>query len=95
MSEPPRFQQNPHVLFTELDDGTGVLLHLDTKFYFALNKTGVFVWKSLREAPENSAPALAKKLTEVFRVDIDTASRDIEAVLDEMLADELLVPISP
>lgn len=95
MSDSKPLKQNPNVLFTELDDGTGVLLHLDTKFYFALNKTGVFVWKALSEGPDRSAPALAKKLTEAFRVDIDTATRDIEAVLAEMLADELLLPAAP
>jgi hypothetical protein len=95
MSEPQSFQQNPNVLFTELDDGTGVLLHLDTKFYFALNKTGVFVWKALREGPARSAPALAKKLTETFRVDSETATRDVASILADMLADDLLLPASP
>lgn len=93
MSEPKPLKQNPNVLFTELDDGTGVLLHLDTKFYFALNKTGVFVWKALSEGPDRSA--LAQKLTEAFRADIDTATRDIDAVIAEMLADELLLPAAP
>jgi hypothetical protein len=95
MSESKRFQQNPQVLFTELADGTGVLLHLDTKFYFALNQTGVFVWKALQDGPARDAPALAKKLTEAFRVDIETATRDVASVLAEMLADDLLLPAAP
>jgi hypothetical protein len=95
MSEPRALQQNPNVLFTELDDGTGVLLHLDTKFYFALNRTGVFVWKAVRESPGCEAPALAKKLTEAFRVDIETATRDIDSIVAEMLADDLLLPAAP
>lgn len=95
MSETRPFKINPNVLFTELDDGTGVLLNLDTKFYFALNKTGVFVWKTLAEGAARTPAALAKRLTEVFRVEIEMAERDIAAIIDEMLADDLLLPEPP
>jgi hypothetical protein len=86
---------NPQVLFTELDDGTGVLLHLDTKFYYTLNRTAVFVWKLVCAGAPASPASLAPKLTEAFRVERDTAERDIAAVLDDMLADGILVFASP
>ena len=59
---------HPQVLFTEIDDGSGVLLHLDTKFYYTLNATGVVVWKALarsrrgvgrRRSPSGSPPSSA------------------------------------
>jgi Coenzyme PQQ synthesis protein D (PqqD) len=80
---------NPQVLFTEIDDGSGVLLHLDTKFYYTLNPTAVVVWKALRDGAD--AGALAARLVADFRVELDVARRDVAAVLDDLLADGLLV----
>jgi len=90
MNATPLPRPNPQVLFTELDDGTGVLLHLDTKFYYALNATAVVVWKSV----SGGAPALsdiAARISSSFRVDAETAARDVSHVLEEMLDDGLLL----
>jgi hypothetical protein len=91
MNEPRLPKTNPQVLFTELDDGTGVLLHLDTKFYFTLNTTGVVVWKSLGEGAASEA-AIAERIAARFRVDHATAARDVSALLGEMLENELVLP---
>jgi len=91
MSELRLPRTNPQVLFTELDDGTGVLLHLDTKFYFTLNATAVVVWKSLAEVLPDEA-AIAERIAARFRVDRETAARDVASVLGEMLADGLVLP---
>lgn len=82
---------NPDVLFTELNDGTGVLLHLQTKFYFTLNATGVLVWKSLAEG-NTSEEAIAAALSHAFRVDAETAARDVSTMLTELSENELLIP---
>lgn len=95
MSESPVPMPNPQVLFTELDDGTGVLLNLDTKFYYSLNRTGVFVWKAIHADASQTARSIARKLTETFRVTLDDAERDVASVVDEMLADGLLLPARP
>lgn len=96
MSEPPVLTStvptpNPQALFTELDDGTGVLLHLDTKFYFTLNPTAVFVWKALTRAEIDSLGAIAEALVKEFRVERAEAERDVAELLAEMLADGLLL----
>jgi len=82
---------NPQVLFTEIDDGSGVLLHLDTKFYYTLNPTAVVVWKALRDGDGPDAGALAARLVADFQVELDVARRDVAAVLEDLLADGLLV----
>lgn len=82
---------NPQVLFTELDDGTGVLLNLDTKFYYSLNRTGVFVWKAIHTDASQTLLGIARRLTEAFRVTLEDAERDVVAVVEEMLADGLLL----
>ena len=86
---------SPQVLFTELDDGTGVLLHLDTKFYFTLNRTAVFVWKALGSRAGESRRALAEEITRAFRVELDAAERDLGLLLEELLADGLAEPTAP
>jgi Coenzyme PQQ synthesis protein D (PqqD) len=83
--------QNPQALFTELDDGTGVLLHLDTKFYYTLNPTAVVVWKALGAGASPTVEAIAGELSRAFRVDREAAAKDVAGVLDEMLADGLLL----
>jgi hypothetical protein len=86
---------NPQVLFTELDDGTGVLLHLDTKFYYTLNPTAVVVWKTLAEGlaegKGSASTAIAARIADAFLVEPDVAERDVAGILEEMLADGLLL----
>lgn len=95
MNQAQRFAQNPQVLLTELGDGTGVLLHLDTKFYYTLNDTGIFVWKALTDATCQTSTALAARLAEVFNVSVETAHRDVEAILTEMANEGLVSPPLP
>ena len=82
-------QPNPQALFTELDDGTGGLLHLETKFYFTLNPTAVVVWKSLGEGA--SPAAIVDRLTATFRVEREAAERDVTALLEELLSGGLVL----
>ena len=92
LSNPARLPApHPQVLFTEIDDGSGVLLHLDTKFYFTLNPTGVLVWKALAEKTEGATVAtIAERLAAEFRVTRDVAERDVAAVLDKLRGDKLV-----
>nr|WP_240808093.1 PqqD family protein [Polyangium spumosum] len=66
-------------------------MHLDTKFYFTLNPSAVIVWKSLAE-PTSGPSAIAERITKLFRVDHETAARDVDNVLGEMLEDGLVLP---
>jgi Coenzyme PQQ synthesis protein D (PqqD) len=86
---------HPQVLFTEIDDGTGVLLHLDTKFYYTLNATGVAVWKALRDRSGASVPAIAERLAAEFRVGLEQAHADVDALLRELRADGLVLDAPP
>jgi hypothetical protein len=90
MTDAPLPAQNPQVLFTEVDDGSGVLLHLDTKFYYTLNPTAVVVWKALAGAPDLAA--VAARLAAEFRVEPADAQRDVATILDDLQADGLVIP---
>ena len=93
MSGERRYRVSDRALLTELGDGTGVLLDLDSKFYFTLNDTAIFVWKLLSARTTLSREQLATELTGAFQVDAEKALVDVDAVLD-VLARERLVTIS-
>lgn len=84
-----KVRSNPQCLLTELEDGTGVLLHIDTKYYFTLNDTGVFLWKQLQRAPL-SPRELAEALSGEFEVAADDALPQVCELLDEMKANRLV-----
>jgi hypothetical protein len=85
------FRADPDVILTELQDGTGVLLHLGSKFYYALNRTGVVAWKLLSGGEARDAAGLAQALLSRFAgVAVDRARADVDALLRE-LEDEGLI----
>lgn len=82
---------SPDVLLTRLADGTGVLLHLGTKFYFALNRSGVVVWEAIAGGKAADPDALADLLVARFSgVARAEARADVESLLRELAAEGLL-----
>lgn len=90
--EEPKYVASERALLTELGDGTGVLLDLDSKFYFTLNETAIFVWKQLGDRGGLTRAELAERLSRHFDVDRARAASDLEPVL-ELLASERLVAV--
>ena len=80
---------NPQVLLAELSDGTAVLLHLESLFYFSLNETGVAVWKALSAGRDEDE--IAGELAREFEVAADDARRDVEKLLAELRAERLVL----
>jgi hypothetical protein len=79
-------------VLTQLPDGTGVLLHLDTKFYFTLNRTGVLAWKLLGDAGARDAAELGERLARAFpEADPAAVRADVERLVDELLREKLVV----
>lgn len=79
------------VILTELRDGTGVLLHLATKFYYTLNATGVAVWKLLESGVARTPEALAVALAELFAgIAPEEARKDVERLLTELVREDLV-----
>jgi hypothetical protein len=80
-------------VLTELKDGTGVLLHLGTKHYYTLNRTGVLLWKLVTDGATTSSAALATNIAERFDgADPAAVRADVEALLSELLTEGLLLP---
>jgi hypothetical protein len=82
---------NDKCLLTELADGTGVILHLETKFYYTLNATGVEVWKAIAAGAKTEQDVVAKIVAE-FAVDPEIARTDVASVLSTMRTEGLVRP---
>lgn len=59
-------------VFTPLADGTGVLLNLDTLFYYSLNRTGAVLWQRIEEGVV-TLDELLRTAGERFEVSEDAA----------------------
>ena len=81
------------VVLTEMRDGTGVLLHLDTKYYYTLNGTGVRVWKLLAAEAARDEQSVADALAAEFGSQDGARVRaDVAALVRELVAEKLLLP---
>ena len=77
-----------HVVATELDGGEGVLVDLNTKRYYQLNETAMFVWKRL----EKRLPLarIVEEMTDVYDVTPERASQSVAALLQDLLSRKLV-----
>jgi hypothetical protein len=84
------YTPRPRVSLTVLGDGTGVLLDLETKFYFTLNASSVEMWRALEARGSASAADLGGALARIFEVDAERAEADCAHVLTQLERDGLV-----
>lgn len=80
------------VVFTDLDDGSAVLLHLDNKFYYSLNETGSFMWQEIEK--NNGAMSVEKLIDAVcenFDVTRDEAKSDVAEFIEDLAKEGLVL----
>jgi len=88
-----RIKAKPAVVFTDLEDGSGVLLDLDSKFYYSLNETGCFMWKAFERKGDLDADKLVDILIREYEVGTKEAEQDVEEFISS-LAKEGLIQLS-
>lgn len=86
-----KIKRQNSVVFTDLDDGSGVLLHLENKFYYSLNPTGSFIWKLLEEKEELSEDSILEAVIDNFEVDEKEARKDVEEFLNDLIKEGLVI----
>lgn len=72
-------ERSTQTVFTPLDDGTGVLLNLETLFYYGLNRTAVALWQEIERSQPATLDALVQTTCGRFDVEKDAARRAIVA----------------
>jgi Coenzyme PQQ synthesis protein D (PqqD) len=83
-----RLARNPEVECTELADGA-VLLNMETRLYYSLNQTGLELWNATDGA--NGPEEVAKRLTEAFEIDQQTALGAVSSFMPELERERLVV----
>ena len=83
----------PHgdALFTELDDGQGVLLHLQTHAYYGLNLTASRIWQLMAEGV--AVRGISARLADEF----EASTQELEGAVAEFaqeLVDAKLVQLT-
>ncbi len=91
MQTEPLYRASERALLTELGDGTGVLLDLDSKFYFTLNDTAIYVWKLLTARSSLSRDELVSELSREYAVEADAARADLDSVLETLSRERLIL----
>ena len=82
----PQYTPHPSVVCTVIEDG-GVLLHLDTKFYYSLNRTGLAVWSLLEAGHPDPAAELAGRFAA-----LPEPREAVRAFLDDLEREQLVCP---
>jgi len=69
-------------------DEDGILVNLDSGFYFSLNPVALFIWNLCDGA--HSVTEILAEIVKVFDVDESIAQRDLETFLTHLEAESLL-----
>jgi hypothetical protein len=70
-------------VFTPLADGTGVLLNLDTLFYYSLNRTGAALWQRIEDGVV-TLDELLRTTGERFEVSEDAARSPVIKFIEQL-----------
>jgi hypothetical protein len=77
-------EKSPQTVFTPLEDGSGVLLNLETRFYYNLNRTGVALWQEIERSNSSTLNGLIDAICKRFDVPEDGARRDIIGFIERL-----------
>ncbi len=78
---------NSEVTITEFADES-VLLHLETKTYYTLNKPGVFVWGLIKEGMP--ADEIVERVRKEFSVEKDVAEKNVMDLIENLIKEKLV-----
>jgi hypothetical protein len=79
-----RVEKLSKTVFTPLEDGTGVLLNLETLCYYNLNKTGVVAWGAIDAKPGLTVDEIAASISQRFDIEADAAVIDARAFIEHL-----------
>ena len=80
--------RNPRVAYRELNDGSAVLLHLDTGAYHGLNDVGSLVWGALEN--QLTLSALISGIRDRFEGAPPTVGDDVRSFVSDLVDRDLL-----
>lgn len=85
-----RFRVNSPYVISETIQGETIVIHLTTGTYYSLQGSAAEVWESIAGAA--SATEIAGDLAERYGIAAADAEPTVVALLDDLLAEELIAP---
>lgn len=79
-----RVEKSARTVLTQLDDGSGVLLNVDTLSYYRINRTAVALWIEIDTNKASTLDYLVRALCERFAVDGDVARKETTAFVERL-----------
>lgn len=70
-----------HIVASQLDDGAGVLVDLNTKQYYQLNETAMLIWRALENG--HTFDQIVAEIMSVYTVDNEHAMTSAERLLKD------------
>lgn len=86
-----KFQPCPNVIYTQLDDSEAALMDMETKRFYSLNETGLFIWNFLQEGM--CAADIEEALQEEYDIDQEQAMNCVLGFLEELTEQKLIEKI--
>ncbi len=90
MTSTAELEPHEHVVFTEFDEGEGILVDLNTKKYFQLNETAVIVWRGLEK--KQPLDEIVSEIVETYDISNAHATESVQKLLENLRAFKLLRP---
>lgn len=88
MNERKTNAPHDHIVSTEFDGGEGVLVDLNSKRYYQLNETAMFVWRCLERG--QAMDEIVAELTRTYQVNREQAHASVEKLLDNLRTHHLV-----
>jgi hypothetical protein len=85
-----RFRINDELTAAKVFDDEAIVINVVTGRYYDLEGTGALAWTMVSAGA--SAAEVGDAMAAAFDVDAATARRDVDALLDQLLAEELILP---
>jgi hypothetical protein len=84
-----RYAVKKSAVFTQLSDGSAVVLDLESKVYFGLNESAMLVWQELAKGSIDEG-SLVERVVAAYDVEEERAISDVRNLLLALREAELL-----
>ena len=86
-------KQKASGVYTEMNEETGVIWHMDIQEMYTLNLTGIRIWTGIQEGL--SVMAISHRLVQEFEVEEARATASVIALIQELLKRDLVTIQGP
>jgi len=78
----------PSVVFTELDNGEGILVNFETKYYYGLNEMAAKIWQLVDK--KNNITDIVDKIVNEYDVDKEKALKSVNKQIEMLIKEKMI-----